>query len=285
MSPFSPGRFAAMFLTLVGCGMSLAAPVPTTAKVESKAAKARAALDQKVTLKAENKSFNEVIEMFHEATKVDFVLDQGALQLVGMSADQPLVKFDAKDTTVRDALKQAFGKYNLKIGVTASGIAVSSDEGLIARQFRQRVNIDAEGKPLVAVVKMLADDTGANLLVDPRAFKKGEEPTVTAKLDDVPLETAVRVVAELSGVRVVRMSNVLLLTNDDRAEKLKNDADKPVQPTPLNPVFPPEFGGPFPPGVGGAVPGVPGDVVPQPEIVPAVLKPVPAATDAPKEKK
>jgi len=255
-------------LGLFGNSLS-AAPVPVAAKVESKATKARAALEQKVTAKADNKTFTEAIEMFRELTKVEVILDVGVLQQVGMSADQQAIKFDVKDATVREAMKAAFGKYNLKCGVTAAGLVVSSDEGLIARQFRQRVSLDVDSKPLPDVMKSLAEESGTNLVLDPRIAKKAIEAAITLKLDDVPLETAVRLVGELAGYRVVRMSNVLLVTTDERAEKLKLDSDRPVAPSSINPVFPPD-GGIQPFGPGGLNPGaVPAQ--PMIEVAPAVL--------------
>ena len=56
--------------------------------------------------------------------------------------------------------------------------------------------------------------------------------TVTLKLDDVPLETAVRLAAEVGGLRVVRMNNVLFITSDARADKLRTDAEMLVPASP-----------------------------------------------------
>jgi hypothetical protein len=249
-----------------------AAPVPATPKIESLATKARAALDQKITAKADQKTLNETIDMFKEYTKVDIVLDVGAIQMVGMSPDQQIVKFDVKDVPVREALKAAFGKFNLRCGITSSGLLVSTDEGLIVRQLRQRVSVDAEGKALPDLLKGLASDTGVNVVLDPRAAKKAADASVTLKLDDVPVETAVRLISEVASFRVVRMSNVLFVTTDDRVEKLKDDADRPAPPAPVQPVFPTDPGIPFPlPGIAPPIQVAPGGVGGV-EVVPPVVE-------------
>lgn len=253
-------------------------PVPPTAKTESTAVKARAALDRKITAKADMKTLNETIDMFKEYAKVDITLDVGAIQMVGMSPDQQVVKFDVKDVTIREALKAAFSKFNLKCGITSNGLVVSTDEGLMIRQLRQRVSLDTDNKPLPEVLKSLSTETGANVVLDPRIAKKAAEALVTLQLDEVPVETAIRLAAEVASYRVIRMSNVLFVTTDERAAKLKDDADRPAPPAPVNPVFPTDGGAfPFPiPGGPGIIPPV--QVAPGAggvEVVPAVPPPAP----------
>ena len=47
-------------------------------------------------------------------------------------------------------------------------------------------------------------------------------------LDEVPLETAVRLMAELANLKPVRLGNVLFVTSEDRADKLKADTEVPM---------------------------------------------------------
>ena len=113
-------------------------------------------------------------------------------------------------------------------------------------QLRQRVSVDCDGTAFAAAAKQLAADTGANVVVDPRLGDKANK-AVTLKLDDVPLETAVRLLAEVADLRAVRMSNVLFVTTPEKAKALRKDGDAPTSPSPLNPFFP---------GGGVPVPGV-----------------------------
>ncbi len=238
---------------LVGClaGLASAAPVPTKADT-TPAGKARQALEKKISLKAENKSLTEVVEMLREEAKVEVTLDTPAFQQFGIDVNTPAVNCDLKDAKVRDVMKAVLAKYNLRCGVTGDGLVVSTEDGLIAKQLRHRVDLDVTDRPLGEVLKGLADQTGANVVLDSRPGKKLTDAPVTLKADDVPAETAVRLAAEIGGYSVVRMGNVLFVTTTERADKLRPDADKPVAPAtplplfPTDPLLPPMFG--VPPG-------------------------------------
>jgi hypothetical protein len=224
---------------LVGClaGVAVAAPVPAKSD-DTPAAKARQALDKKVTLKLENKSLTELVEVLREEAKVDVALDATTLQQFGIDVNTPAVTYEGKDAKVRDVMKAVLGRFNLRCGVTAGGLTVSTEDGLIGKQLRHRVDVDAADRPLGEVLKSLSDQSGANVVLDSRPGKKLTDAAVTLKADDVPVETAVRLAAEIGGYSVVRMGNVLFVTTAERADKLRPDADKPVAPANPLPVFP-----------------------------------------------
>lgn len=266
---------------LVGClaGLVSAAPVPSKADA-SPAGKARQALDKKVTLKAENKSLTEVVELLREEAKVEVTLDTPAMQQFGVDVNTPAVNCDLKDTKLRDVMKAVLAKYNLRCGVTADGLVVSTEDGLIAKQLRARVDVDATDRPLGEVLKGLADQTGANVVLDSRPGKKLTDAAITLKADDVPVETVVRLAAEIGGYGVVRMGNVLFVTTTERADKMRPDADRPVAPATPFPIFPtdPLLPPPVPPLGGGVVP----PAVDPPAVAPP---PIPVPLPLPGEKK
>jgi len=260
---------AVVLAVALAASAARAAPVPTEAKPgESPVSKARKALDQKITAKAESKTLTEAIELLKEVAKVDIALDTTTIQMLGLDPNQAIITFDFKGVTLKEGLKTAFASMNLRCGITATGIVVSTDEGLTVRQLRHRVNLDAEGKSLAEVLKLLAEETGANVSIDPRA-KKAADEKITLKLDDAPLESAVRLAANVGGLSVVRMSNILFVTTDANAEKLRPDADRPVGPTPGNPIFGGIDGG-FGGGGGGAAnpppQAIPPDALPPPVV-------------------
>lgn len=247
---------------LVGClaGVASAAPAPAKAD-DSPATKARQTLDKKVSLKAEGKTLAEVVEQLREEAKVDVTIDSAALQQFGIDVNTPAVNCDLKDAKVRDVLKAVLSKYNLRCGVTAGGLLISTEDGLITKQLRHRVDVDATDRPLGDLLKSLADQSGANVVFDSRPGKKLTDAPITLKADDVPVETAVRLSAEVGGYSVVRMGNVLFVTTAERADKMRPDTDRPLAPANPFPVFPVEFGG-VPGGPGIIPPGIPPVEVP-----------------------
>ena len=262
-------RPLAAVLAFVALGpVAAAAPVPQAAKPsESPAAKARKALNDPADFRFDQASLDDLARFVRGRFGVELTIDVNALAQMGMNANAPVLNANLKAAKLRDGLKAALAPVGLRFAVTAEGLVVSSDEGITQLQMRQRVSLDGGGRPLAAVLTQLAADTGANLVLDPRQAKKAGETPVALTLDDTPLEAAVRLVAEVAGLRAVRLSNVLFVTSEDRAEKLRPDADAPVPPAPANPVAPPTDG-PF-------APVLPAGAVAVPMPVPQPLPPPP----------
>ena len=263
---------AVRFLLLAGV---IAAAVPAVAdklraappqpgdKEAGPAAKAKAALDQVGNFAVENKSLPDALAYLKLRGKVDIQLDSGALAMMGTDPNQTTVTFAVREAKLRDALAQALAPYHLHYGIVGGQVVVSSEETVTTKQLRQRVSI-APGT-IGDIVKHLAAETGANVVLDPRQKKFAAEAQSDLELTDVPLETAVRLAAEVAGMKAVRMGNVLFVTSEARGEKLRADADGPTQPVMPNPFFPGVVDGravpvPIPPGVGpgGAPPVGPG---------------------------
>ena len=263
---------------LVGSASSaFAAPVPVApAKADDAMATARKVLDEVGDFSYQGRSLNDIIADLKERVKITILLDQTVMQF-GLDPNMPTVTVNQKQVKLRDGLKAILAPYNLKFGLVKEGLYISTEEGLIARQLRQRVSVDCDGTPFAVAAKQLASDTGANLVIDPR-LKEKANAAVTLKLEDVPLETAVRLLAEVADLRAVRMSNVLFVTTPERAEKLRPDADGPVQPAPANPFFggglnPPPiqafgFGGLAVPALGVPLQAIPAPIAEAPKVIP-----------------
>jgi hypothetical protein len=238
---------------------------------------ARKALDEIGDMNYQARSLNDVIDDVKKKAKVPVVLDNSVFQF-GLDPTQPMITVDLKQVKLRDGLKAALAPYNLKFGLTAEGVFISTEDGVITKQMRQRVSVDCDGTEFAAAAKQLAVDTGANVVVDPRLGDKAKK-AITLKLDDVPLETAIRLLAEVADLRAVRMSNVLYVTAPDKVKEKGLHDDGPTNPSPLNPFFP--GGGvafPAPGVIGGPAGGifVPGGIAPPPvEAVPAQNPPAP----------
>jgi RNA polymerase sigma factor (sigma-70 family) len=73
-----------------------------------------------------------------------------------------------------------------------------------------------ESVPLATALHTLGDDTGFNIVIDPQLAGKLKTP-VTATLRNVPLDTAVRVLAGMDSLRAVRADNVFYITRAENA--------------------------------------------------------------------
>jgi hypothetical protein len=148
--------------------------------------------------------------------------------------------------------------YNLSYVILEDTVLITTDEMGLYRQMRQRVNVEVKEQPLNAALKDLARRSALNLIIDPRVAKDAQTP-VTLEVEDATLETAVRLLAELGNLKSVRMGNVLFITNESRAEKIRKED---MQTNPLNPTDP-RYGPDVPrvapgaAGIGIAPPAIP----------------------------
>jgi RNA polymerase sigma factor (sigma-70 family) len=79
--------------------------------------------------------------------------------------------------------------------------------------------------PLVQVLPRLADASGQNVIADPSA---GEQlkTKITAKLNNVPIDTAVRLLANMANLRAVQIDNVMYVTTPQKAKQLREEQKK-----------------------------------------------------------
>jgi len=240
-------RFGCMAMAL---GVALAAS-PTwgqsssgakgDAKSASPAEALRKALDEKITVDYSSQSFQEAINHLRQKTKINFVLDMQSLQQMGIGFDeQPtpvLLKVD--NGKVKTALQKMLSPYHLTYVILGDSVMITTEDMAHYRQMQQRVSVEVKDVPLASALKKLADETAVNLLIDPR-MTKDAQAAVSLQLDDVSLETAVLLLTEIGGLKSVRVGNVLFVTSEERATKLRKEQQVPRDPRLGPPAF---FGG------------------------------------------
>jgi type II secretory pathway component GspD/PulD (secretin) len=227
-----------MFLTIglfsltlmLGIGRAAPAPADDKARPSSSADKIRKELDRAVTLDVDQQPLALAISQVQELTKINFVLDRVTLAQSGIDPDQLTVSLKLKDIKARSALRSLLTPYNLNYAILGDTVLISTDEVAMLRQVRQRVSIDLDKVELNKALKRLARETGTNLVVDPRVSKDAQT-AVTLQMEDVPLETAVRLMAEMVNLKPVRVGNTLFVTSKANAGELRNDPD--LQPAPM----------------------------------------------------
>jgi RNA polymerase sigma factor (sigma-70 family) len=104
---------------------------------------------------------------------------------------------------------------------------------------------DFENTPLNQAFERVAEASGFNVVIDPRVGDK-TKTNITAQLNNVPTDTAVRLLADMAGLGVVQMDNVFYVTTREnaatlQAEQEQQNAAKPVakpveKPSPAKPV-------------------------------------------------
>src|SRR5262249_16215003 len=148
------------------------------------------------------------IAQLKEQTKVNFVLDRQFASMMGIDVDNTPVTHKAFKKKLRAHVRALLAPYNLSFGIVGDTVLISTEDAIVYRQLHKRVNADFEKVPLSAALKQLSRETGVNLLLDSRTQKESQTP-VTLQLDDMSLDAAVRLVAEMAGLKPVRVGNIL----------------------------------------------------------------------------
>jgi hypothetical protein len=86
--------------------------------------------------------------------------------------------------------------------------------------FLPLVHANFDRKPLGEALRELSDRTGFNIVVDARVATKAET-AVTAKLTNTPLDTAVRILADMADLKPFLTDNLLYVTTKENATRLE----------------------------------------------------------------
>jgi type II secretory pathway component HofQ len=94
---------------------------------------------------------------------------------------------------------------------------------------------DFEDTSISEALEHVATSSGYNVVVDPQVHDK-VQIKATARLRNVPTDTAVRLLAAMADVSVVQMDNVFFLTTADKAKQLRQEqppraGQRPAAPT------------------------------------------------------
>jgi hypothetical protein len=242
---------------------------------ETPAERIRRALEMQISLDLPQHSLTEAIRLLQDQTRLNFVLDRLTIQQMGINPDEAQVTTSSK-MKVGPGLRRILSQHNLNYVIIGDMVLITSEEMAIQRQMRQRVSVKFENLQLKAALRQLARETATNLVIDTRVSQNALKP-VTVTLEEVPLDTAVKLLANMADLKPVQVGNVLYVTTKANAAELREI---------------PEIGQPaYPPGVDGIaiehfLQNPPPFVAPIPAFAPAPV-PVqapPAAPPAPEKK-
>jgi hypothetical protein len=239
-------------LILVGTPALLAAaPAADPKKNESPAEKVRKALDQPIDVDIAEQPMANAINQLKEQTKLNIVLDAMTLAQNGIDINNSPVTVKQTGGKGRAALRAMLDPYHLSYAIIGDSVIITTEDMALYRQLKQKVNVDVEKTAFESALKDLARETVMQILVDKKVNKEAQTP-VTMQLEDVPLETAVRLLCEQAELKVVRMGNILYVTSVAKAKELRSEPELAPAATPGFPGGPPvpvAFGNPPPAGV------------------------------------
>jgi hypothetical protein len=110
---------------------------------------------------------------------------------------------------------------HLGYAIVGGRVLVGPHKAVLSKMLTQPVTVNAEVESLRKVLKQLAEQTGVNLVLDTRGR---EEPKVTVDVQELPLNTAVNILAEVAGMSAVRLQNdMFLITTKARATQLRKE--------------------------------------------------------------
>jgi hypothetical protein len=219
-------------------GALLAAPAAEDkARSETPAERICKALDQKIDFDVAG-SITNAIEQFKEKAKVNVVVDQNFLLQNGIDVNNIQVTAKLDGAKARSALRAILSPNHLGYAVIGDSIIVTTEDMALHRQFKQNVNLDLDKVELEKALKDLSKETAVQVLVD-KKIAKDAATQVSLQLDDVPLDTAVRLLCEQAGVKPVRMGNVLYITSPANAKELRTEPDLAPAGGPTGPIVVP----------------------------------------------
>ena len=195
----------------------------------------RKTLDITLTLNCDNLSLNTFVTDLNKKYDLRLKIDEVAIQRSGGTVDELNFSYKCQDIKLRSALQDILNNFNLTYVILNDSVLLTSEEFAIHRFFKQKIDLDLENIPGDKALRSLAKQYGANIVIDPRV--QNNSP-VTLNLKDVSLESAIRVICEIANIKPVRIGNILFITSESRAEKLK-DSDSflpPIDPQVLHPV-------------------------------------------------
>jgi hypothetical protein len=211
-------------------------------KEKSKAAELRAKLNQPVNLDKGidgHTPLKDAVEFLADRYDLTLIIDTKAFEAIGVqkAEEQPVslpkMVGVSMATVLRMLLAQVrgdnhHGTFALRfdyVEITTTAHVFSA--GRLTEEERRRLpTVDAEfdRTPLDEALREVTDRTGTNVVLDTQVGDKGRR-VVTARLAVVPVDTAVRLLADMAELRAVAIDNVIYVTSIDKAKQLQAEQD------------------------------------------------------------
>jgi hypothetical protein len=260
----------ALALALVADAAAAPAPTPEKPRVAGTGDQVRKELEKLIAIEFTEQTLESAINLLREETKLNLALDRITLAQNGIDPAQLAVpNARLRDVRARTAIRSVLAPFNLHYVIIGDTVVLTTEEMALYRRLKQQLNIDLDRVEFAVAVKGLSRDTGVNLILDPRLTKEAQTK-VTLQAEDLALESAVRMLCEMAGLKPVRIGNALYITSKGSATELRGEPELAVAPRQTLPSaddngLPPRVAVPAFPGVPAAAPAAP---APPPAVAP-----------------
>jgi len=194
----------------------------------------RARLDQPIALDSgipAGSGLKDALDYLSEKHGVTFIIDTPAFALIGVpQPEQAAVQLPkmvnvSLATVLRLMLAQvkndlAGATYRLREGHVEITTTLQA-----SATPTTTVDVVFERQPLDVSLHELTEMTGSNIVVDIRVADKARKP-VTATLNQVSVETAVRVLADMANLKLVVLEDVLYVTSLENGKELLDEQER-----------------------------------------------------------
>jgi hypothetical protein len=143
--------------------------------------------------------------------------------------DRPVPKM--KRVTAEHALRKILATIPVPTGATflvrREAVEITTGAALVREVWPKNydgprlplVNVSFDKKPLAEALKELARRGGMNVVLDARAADRAKVP-VTARLLNTPLDTAVRLLADMTELKPYAVDNLFFVTTRENADRM-----------------------------------------------------------------
>jgi hypothetical protein len=188
----------------------------------------REKLDAPITIEFEpNTPLREALSHIAERYGLTILVDKEAFQTIQNQPDieaQPVklprlvgVKLV---TALRAVFQQVGGDFYTKDDVLMVVPRAYIENG---QAFKHSVDVSFSKRPLANALAELSYLSGVSVVLDPRG-QQDSKLDVTADFSNVPVQDAVRVLANIAGMKSVAMSSLLYVTSVENADNLEEEA-------------------------------------------------------------
>jgi hypothetical protein len=215
-----------------------AAPLdPAQAAAVAPSRKARERLESRVTVDGfePNTPLKEAIGFLSERYGIEIHMELDALKQERQIEDpesHPVKLRKLVNVPLHTVLQTLLKQVSAQFVVDPDGIVwvIPASENATDRILKYRLCEAVHRKPLTEVLHDLSDRYGVSIVLDERRAGDRARAVVTADMEDVTLQEAVRILAELAELKAVAVGRSLMVTTAENARTIAAEERSPSAP-------------------------------------------------------